>query len=383
MNISFSCDHCGSPFVVDAQLAGRAARCRKCNRKMVIPSASAAAGRPLVEWTNGPGNASRARQPVTSGAAAEGRRAVAPQYRKSPASRGAGAMQSLGWLEAVNSQVGLKPVTMPSMPAVRPKREVKEEKSVTSYKVIVPKEIRRENSLGRRSAKALERQFMAGKYTYRSFFTRFAKLFRWINETAYGISILFLILAIVGVIMNKHSLTILGISAIVLLNVVRLGAGLFNLVVIPFRDNPVKGLLFLFPPVTIYYLWTNWYKWRKPIRRIMSPVLTLVLVIAAYAYVPWLNGNKKAQAKLQDRLGDAVEAIKTDVSGSLQEAGKKASELKEELPGQIEKLHLDEVRDKAQQALDGLKGEIQKSGSSAPDSSPPGDTNESSSQSTP
>jgi len=285
----------------------------------VIPEVAKANRR---EATNDGRNVARGKEPVAAGGVGDPRRGGSAVSRNPQVSRTAAAAQSVGWLEAVNSQIGLKPISMAALPTIRQQRDEDEfDDSVTSYKVVIPREMRREirrkTGLVGRSADALRGQYMEGVHSYRRFFSRFARLFRWINETAYGISVLFLLLAIVGVIMNKHSLTILGISAIVLLNVVRIGAGLFNLVVIPFRDNPVKGLLFLFPPVTAFYLWQNWSKWRKPIRRIIGPVVTLAVVIAAYVYVPWINGNKRAQANIKDRIDTAVESIKKDVTGSL------------------------------------------------------------------
>lgn len=79
-------------------------------------------------------------------------------------------------------------------------------------------------------------------------------VFRWVNESAYLVSVPFLICLILGLAVSNHSLMVLGATAVVLLNLGRIIAGLANLVVIPFRDSPVQGVLFLIPPLTFVYL---------------------------------------------------------------------------------------------------------------------------------
>ena len=74
------------------------------------------------------------------------------------------------------------------------------------------------------------------------------------------------ILALMGLVGGSHWLLVLGGTGVVLLNIGRVVAGVANLVVIPFRESPVKGLLFLLPPVTVVYLAQNWPKVRRPPR---------------------------------------------------------------------------------------------------------------------
>ncbi|MFN0055608.1 MAG: hypothetical protein ACKV0T_25960 [Planctomycetales bacterium] len=351
MSISFSCDNCHSQFTVDSQLAGRSARCRKCGRKTQIPSDSSP-GRPLVNWQQaGAGPALRGSTAVGGGggARAQGAAGIGTANGGPPG-------RAERWLEAVNSQIGLKPVTMPSIAAIRQRpRDEPEDDPRTSYKVVLPRELRQKNRITSRPAGMIKVGYLQGLRSYKNFWGNLAALFRWINETAYGLSIPFLILAIVGAIMNKHSLTVLGISVIVLLNIARLGSGLFNLAVIPFRDNPIKGVLFLFPPVTAYYMWTNRYRWRKPIRRVLSPLATLAVVIAAYVYIPWLNGNQEARGKLEDRIGSAVRGIRQGISESTTEVGKKASELKDKAAEQLNQESIDKAKAQGSQLLEGLQ----------------------------
>jgi len=68
-----------------------------------------------------------------------------------------------------------------------------------------------------------------------------------------------------------------------LLNIGRIAAGLANLVVIPFRESPIQGIRFLIPPITFIYLAQRWSKVRKPVQRIVGPILTIGLVTLALA----------------------------------------------------------------------------------------------------
>ena len=60
----------------------------------------------------------------------------------------------------------------------------------------------------------------------------------------------------------------------VLLNIGRIVAGVANLAVIPLRD----GL--------------NVKKFKKPLRRVIEPVVTIALVVLAFTFIPWLSSGK-------------------------------------------------------------------------------------------
>ena len=82
---------------------------------------------------------------------------------------------------------------------------------------------------------------------------------------------------------------------VVVLNIARLVSGLFNLAVIPFRDG------------------INWKRLKKPMRRVIEPVVTIALVGLAFAFFPWLsykNGGWHIVASLRkfERSFDDVSA---------------------------------------------------------------------------
>ena len=98
------------------------------------------------------------------------------------------------------------------------------------------------------------------------------RILRWLNETAYFVSVPFLMLLLIGVVLSNRPLAVLGATAVVLLNIGRLIAGVANLVVIPFREGIVQGVTFLIPPFTFFYLNNHWKKMRKPTRPRPTPI---------------------------------------------------------------------------------------------------------------
>lgn len=359
MKITFSCGNCGSQFTVDGQLAGRSARCKKCGEKLVIPATSTASPPPRSSSSGRTPNSI----PPTGRTLDPRRGSLATSQPRSasgsaPAPAQPGASRAIGWLNAVNSQIALKPVTMMSMPAARKRarEEDEEDKGPAEYKVVIPRDMRKRSAIVTKPAEIAAAGYLEGIRSYRQFFNMLAILFRWINETAYGVSLIFLNVAIVGAIMSRHSLVVLGISLVVILNVVQLIAGVANLIAIHFRGNVVRGLLFLIPPITVYYLWTGRYKWNKAIHRVTGPMVWLVVVIAAYSYIPWLNGSKSGKESWKG----AVQSIRKDVRETMSGLKEKAADLEEKVPGELEKLNLDGLRKSADEAVDDLKARAEK-----------------------
>ena len=63
------------------------------------------------------------------------------------------------------------------------------------------------------------------------------KIFRWLNESAYLVSIPFVIILLFGIAVKAYSIAIFGATFVVLLNIGRIVAGVANLAVIPLRDG--------------------------------------------------------------------------------------------------------------------------------------------------
>lgn len=347
MNITFACDRCYSQFTVDSRLAGRKARCRKCNHKMLVPDGSD--GEPAPDEA-APEPAKSSRRHSSGSKHRSARHIPAPEP---PPVKGA-----MSWLDAVNSQIGMKPITIMSEPTM-PVRDEEFESSITSYKLPVTPEMRPVNAVVNKTKNLVNAGKMETVRSYKQFFKRFAKLFRRVNEISYGLSIVFFIMAIVGGFMGQHSLTVTGISLIVLLNVIGLAAAISNLIALQFRGNPIKGLMFLLPPVTLYYLWTNSTKWKKPLNRVLTPMVVLCAVVGAYAYIPWLNGDKSGQGSWQERIEGGFDSLKHDLGDKYQEARDKADELKDELPDDLKNLDVDKIKKKVSDTVDEVTDKFQ------------------------
>jgi DNA-directed RNA polymerase subunit RPC12/RpoP len=329
MGLVFHCSGCDARFEVDPALAGKKARCKQCGERTVVP-------RPEEAFALAPAGA-----PATQTPAAVAAAVVAAAKARSQPSR------PMNWIEAVNSQVAMAPLTADGLPAFRretkPKTPLDDASFEGLYKVASMVDMPAVRSGGGRSKPA------GGLViAYRSKLGGLQKFFRWLNESAYLISVPFLVLFLLAVVIHSRSLVYMTATVVVLLNIGRLVAGLANLVVIPFRDNPIQGLIFLIPPLTLIYPINNWKKMRKPLGRVVEPVLTVGLVVAAFAFVPWLHSGDAPKGDVGARLESGVAGLRkgmetrgvslpeVDVSGVREKAGNAARDLEKKARNAID-----------------------------------------------
>jgi hypothetical protein len=83
----------------------------------------------------------------------------------------------------------------------------------------------------------------------------------------------------------------------------------------------VQGILFLIPPITFFYMANHWKKLKRPTERVLGPLLTIGLVVAAFMFIPSLSGEGPGANDLKGRLRSSVEDIGRSIEG-------KASRLK-------------------------------------------------------
>ncbi len=327
MAIHFNCSQCGAPFVVEERLAGRAARCKRCGSRTTIPGNRAAAP---------------AATPGAQAVAAAGARkaaVAAPPSPPQPAAPVIPAARPLNWIDAVTSQVALAPITEQRLSALRKKPTPLDDASFTGlYKVVSAPALPALKAARGRPAGAITR-------SYRHEMFKIQSLFRWLNQSAYLVSVPFLMILLLGVVTDNGSLLALGATVVVALNIGRLVAGMANLLVIPFRDSPLQGVLFLVPPITFIYLYHNWDRVRKPLQRIIGPIGTIGLVILAFAIAPLLHGGLKKNESLKDQVRDNAGAAKEAISRKLD----KASNLN------ADDLGIGKLLPKAREVLDSLK----------------------------
>ena len=116
------------------------------------------------------------------------------------------------WLDAVTSQVALAPISMDGVKRLRDKPAFVDEPSIPGpYKLATAPSLPMVFTPRGKSAGAVTRG-------YRGAMGKIQKLFRWLNESAYLVSVPFLMCLLLGLAIDNRSLMILGATAVILLN---------------------------------------------------------------------------------------------------------------------------------------------------------------------
>jgi hypothetical protein len=293
----FFCQGCGARFDVPDELAGRKARCKKCGLVAVIPKAT-------------PVSAVEARAPRGAGAP---RAIETPKPAMAVASGGGPS-----WIDEASVSVGLAPITAQNLRPVKlakagPLDNFDDDGGPDHYDLA---------NAGRKQSKAPPR--LAGKpagrltRAWRELVRTAQKPMRFINDTTYFLSIPFLMLILLGALIHSRPVALLGATAVVLLNAGRLASGLANLVLIPFKEGPLQGIAFLFPPLGLVYLARNYQRLHKPIQRVAEPLLTVGLVFLAFALIPGLGrAGAPADAGIVGRMESNAAALRRDMVGEV------------------------------------------------------------------
>jgi hypothetical protein len=288
MGIVFFCQSCGSRFEVDDRMAGKRGRCRNCGQYTTIPRAEEIA--------------SMAAMPAVALAAVAVGRAV-------PAPAADGAAASIGaWLKAGISQIGLAPLTAERMKPARPARPSALDDAEDSKPYALAKPVADDRGPVRIQDNILVR-------LWRRELGGLQKVFRWLNESAYFVSIPFLMILLFGTAVKSRPLALFGATFVVLLNLGRLVAGAANLALVPLRD----GL--------------NARKLHKPVRRVVEPVLTIALVVLGFTFIPWLSGSRTARGSLTDRIRAGATELEKEIEGEVDVVIDKAKQIDVETLG--------------------------------------------------
>lgn len=299
MKIAFACPHCGSRLVAEASLAGRNGRCRHCGRRVVVPDGQPAGVHPPRAAAKGapPRAAANASRKPASTAPAAAPAAVAPApdadggYRLRPVTpKQVPALEIPGWDDEDFE------IVIPPQPAAPPPRPLSHEPSPL---------------------------FRA----YRAIFSQLTRATTWISETSYAVSLVLLMLSVAAGMIGHHGFASVGVKAIVALNLVGLAGDLVSLVNLSFRRDPLRGALFLVPPLTLYFLWSDWRRYRDTVGRMRIPLMTLALVGTAYLFVPWLSGGTENEGSIvttAERVVGTLEERLGGRRGTVEEALKNA-----------------------------------------------------------
>jgi predicted Zn finger-like uncharacterized protein len=333
MSIIFTCENCGKRFKVDERSQGRRGRCSHCGHVMKIPGAGGAEHahtparaatpddelpfklsppepHPLVrEVILPPAGDLASQQPVGPHHAQFARASFIP------ASQQPGAPEAHAHFELLDDDADPASVFAVSPEVTHGLQEIAEfEKDRSGYKI----EGDRSGAFSffglrdSRPAGWLYRKWRAGV----SFVL---KVLRWVDTWAYLISVPFLILMILGIAAENRPLIHTGAVVVVLANYGRFWADLLAFFVRPYKDGPLQGLGFLFPPYTLFYLATRWNYMQKIVRRIAMSCIPILFVIVIYGFLPSANPKVKDVrgfgAKLEAGKQELDKEIESDLNG--------------------------------------------------------------------
>jgi hypothetical protein len=330
MNIVFFCQSCGARFEVPPTSAGKKGRFKKCGQMMQIPQAQELASMVAMP----------ALSPAAVGAGVGAAPKLAPMK---PAAREGKTGDSLGWLAAANSNVGLAPLTADNLPIIKTRKSSTKPKYDEDLGDSKPYQIGQTLIKPRKGSSG----HVASSATilWRNNLGHLQKLFRKVNETAYLISVPFLLLILLGAILSQRQLALACATAVVLLEIARIVSGIANLAIVPFREGITQGVMFLIPPLTFFYLSSHWNQMKKPTMRIVGPIATIAVVFAAFTFVPTLRKDHKMVS---------VKDIKNEIR-------KDVKELPGELIGKAKEIEQFDVQDlgkKTEKALGDAAGKI-------------------------
>jgi hypothetical protein len=272
MGIVFFCQSCGARFEVAPQLAGKKGRCKKCSQFMTVPRAEQLASMSAMPAL------------VLSGA-------VARTGGNARPATGTGEMSIGSLIKAGISQVGLVALSAERMP-VRPFLASALADGEDSKPYAMAQPLVRQRGRVTAHDNALVR-------VWRRQLGKIQKLFRMISQVAYVVSLPFLMILIVGTALQNRPIALFGATFLVLVNIARLVAGGINLAVVPFRDVVDVG------------------KMKKPLRRVIEPIVTIGLVIVAFTFIPWLSEDAGVKGSVTDRLRSSAEELKNEMKGKV------------------------------------------------------------------
>jgi hypothetical protein len=289
MGVVFFCQSCGARFEVEARLSGKKGRCKQCGQYMMVPKAeqlASSTGMPAMAMAGAGAIAVPKRSSV--GAAGPGARAAARSMSD--------------WINASVSKIGLVPLSVPPTKR-KPFAPSALDDAEDSKPYVLEKPDRRE---ARGKGGGPPNVVVAA---WRHEMGLIQKTFRWLNESAYLVSIPFIIILLFGIAVKAYSIAIFGAAFVVLLNIGRIVAGVANLAVIPLRD----GL--------------NLKKFKKPLRRVIEPVVTIAAVVLAFTFIPWLSTGKGSTGSIADRIRATAEALEKEIPGEVGKVTEKAKDL--------------------------------------------------------
>jgi hypothetical protein len=153
------------------------------------------------------------------------------------------------------------------------------------------------------------------------------KVLRWVDAWAYLISVPFVVLMLFGIVVANRGLVHLGAVVIVLANYGRFWADLIAFFVRPYKDGPLQGIAFLFPPYTAYYLIAHWDRMKPIVRRIATSCIPIIMVVLAYAFLPTVNPSAKDVRGLGAKIEAGEQELAREIDSDLRQVENRVESL--------------------------------------------------------
>jgi hypothetical protein len=342
MLMLFTCEQCGKRIKVDARMQGRRGRCTNCGREMRIPRADEPHPPPLpaAEPARAAGHArtpapepAHAKQPANAPAAKSPFRLSAPEERPELPNTYFHEPPVLTEPEHLHRHVA----EAPSEFELLVDDDRREDEALASPEVqrgLRELEEFKKDPRGYQLADELDSRFFrwargsrpAGwLYTqWRKSVGLILRVLRFIDDWAYLISVPLFILMIFGIAVAQRRLVHTGAVAIVLINFGRFWTDLLALFVRPFKEGPVHGVLFFFPPYGFYLVGKHWDKFKPTFRRLLTSCIPIVLVILAYAFIPTVDPEIQSAPTIPEKLRRAEQEVVKEARDGLREGVQEA-----------------------------------------------------------
>ncbi len=336
----FSCHHCGKRIKIDARFQGKRGRCSNCGQVMVIPHME------TDSPTATPAHAHRPAAPPARAHAPQPAHASDAPFRLSPPDERPSAShvppvlvepehlerhataEGFSEFDLIAGDDNPEEAALASPAVRRGLRELAEfQKDPRPYKLVDSLE---NSFLARWGRDAGPAGWIVVKW--RQGVGLILRLLRFIDDWAYLISIPFIVLAIFAIAAGNREWVHLGAVVVLLANYGRFWVDLLAIFVRPFKEGPVHGLAFLFPPYGIYYVWTRWDTFRPTFRRLLTSCIPIVLVVLAYAYLPFVNPAAKDAKGLPEKIRSGGRELAKEIREDVNQIREDVRKLEEKVP---------------------------------------------------
>ncbi|MHB1559084.1 MAG: zinc ribbon domain-containing protein [Isosphaeraceae bacterium] len=356
MLMLFTCEQCGKRILVDATMQGRKGRCGNCGHVMRIPRADEGHLQPPpLPQTDA------ARQPKPAEAHASSQPAAPPAgdapFRLSPPEERPGVAAPPP--RVVPPPVLAEPRQLhqhvhvdeePSQFELLREDAHPDDQTLASPEVqrgLRELEEYRRDPRGYQLAEKLDSRFFRWArgsrpanflYTgWRRAVGGVLRVLRFVDDWGYLISIPFLILIAFAITIGNRPLIHTGAVVVVLVNFGRFWTDLLALFVRPFKEGPIHGLMFFFPPYAIFFVSRHWDSFKGTFRRLLTSCAPILLVILAYAFIPVIDPAIQSAPTAREKLRRAEEEVVKEASEGLHQAREEVRKLEQKGRDALEK----------------------------------------------